>query len=198
MRTAPVVGAIALALLAAGVVMAASPPPSPSASAHASATPKPSATPRPSATPKPSATPRPTATPTPSASPSPSPSASHSTTGEAPLSAAVQQINIAGMATLTDGSNGTGTLAVKLTGLDPGAVLTVDVDGGTIALPREDARDEIAFRAGPDIDRTTDSIRIHLTALEMGRFMAARSRVGVVVFVSDGTRIAGAEFANAG
>ena len=91
-------------------------------------------------------------------------------------------------------SNGDGTIRLKLTGLVNELPWTVDVDGGTTARP--DESHEIAFKSGDEVVRiASDSIRIHLTKAEMAAFVRAQRREGVVIMVSDGTRLSAAEIA---
>jgi hypothetical protein len=72
----------------------------------------------------------------------------------------------------------------------------VDIDGGTVARPNE--RQEIAWKAGRDITRLDmDTISIHLTAAEMSKFAKDQASDGVVVTISDGTRVGFATFAKA-
>jgi hypothetical protein len=178
MRQTIVMAVTLVALLGAAVVtLAASPSPQPSTAAHASSTPRPSAAPSAS----PSASPSPT--------PSPSPSAAEPT-----FHAAVQPLQISGMASVVESANGTGTVTLKVAGLLDAQRWSVDIDGGTIARPYENV--EIAFKTGSDLTRlATDTVRIHLTKTEMAAFLHARAHGGVVAEVSDGTRVGYAEFA---
>ena len=169
-------------MLSGAAVLAATSSPSPAAKA--------SPTPRPSV----SATAKPTASP--SAAPSASPSASQAAQAKAEpsFSARVKPLQIGGMATLRELKAGGALVTLKLTGLVENERWLVDIDGGTIARPNENM--EIAFRSGEQVTRLgTETIRIRLTKAEMSRFAKARRHGGVVAEVSDGTRIASAEFA---
>ncbi|HXI79186.1 MAG TPA: hypothetical protein VNM34_00065 [Verrucomicrobiae bacterium] len=98
------------------------------------------------------------------------------------------------MATVVETANGGGTVTLRVSGLLDAQRWSVDIDGGTIALPNE-AR-EIAFKTGVDVTRLTmDTVRISLSKTEMSAFMAARKSGGVVAVVSDGVRLGYAEFA---
>ena len=81
-----------------------------------------------------------------------------------------------------------------MTGLLDAQRWSVDIDGGTIALPKEGS--EIAFKTGADVTRLTmDTVRLHLTKAEMTAFVNAQKSGGVVAIVSDGLRVGYAEFA---
>jgi hypothetical protein len=84
-------------------------------------------------------------------------------------------------------------VTLRVSGMLDAQRWTVDIDGGTVALPNE--RIEIAFKAGADVTRLAmDTVRIHLTKTEMAAFVKARKAGGVVAVVSDGTRVGYAEF----
>lgn len=172
MRRFGLLGAIGALVLGGAVVMAASPSPSPSASptAHPSATPKPSA------------------------SPTASPSASTSTKSTATKIwvANIQPVNVTGRASVHRETNGTGVITLRLTGLVNELPWTVDVDGGTVAIP--DELTGIDFMSGNEVDRVgMDTIRVHLTKADMATFIRTQRREGVVIFVSDGTRLSAAQ-----
>ena len=172
MRRFGFLGAIGALVLGSAVVMAASPSPSPSASptAHPSATPKPSA------------------------SPTASPSASTSTKSTATKIwvANIQPVNVTGRASVHRETNGTGVITLRLTGLVNELPWTVDVDGGTVAIP--DELTGIDFMSGNEVDRVgMDTIRVHLTKADMATFIRTQRREGVVIFVSDGTRLSAAQ-----
>jgi hypothetical protein len=180
-QIAVLTGAAAVLFSGAIVLAAASPSPAPSASARPPATPHPSASPRPSASP--------TASPSPKLSASPTPAAP----SEPTFKARVQPLQISGAASVVEAKDGTGAVTLRVSGMLDAQRWTVDIDGGTGALPNE--RIEIAFKAGADITRLTmDTVRIHLTRTEMHAFLNARKAGGVVAVVSDGTRVGYAEF----
>ena len=169
--------AVALLFGGAVVLAAASPTPSPAATAHPAASASASATPKPATTPAPAAS---------------------STSGgtEPTFNAVIHPLEIGGSATVAETSAGGGTVTLHVTGLLDAQRWTVDIDGGTIARPNE--RVEIAFKAGADVTRlTTDTVRIQLTKTEMAAFMQAQKAGGVVAAVSDGSRMGYAEFAAA-
>jgi hypothetical protein len=84
-------------------------------------------------------------------------------------------------------------MTIQVTGLLDAQRWAVDIDGGSVARPNE--REEVAWKSGGDVTRVdTDTITIHLTAAEVARFMKDLSGDGVVVLVSDGTRIGYASF----
>jgi|SRR5690349_5984143 hypothetical protein len=176
------IGAMAAVFSVAVIALAAASPlasASPSPSAHPSASPRPSASP--------TASPKPAASPAPSASPSPS------TTGATTFSSQVLPLQIRGSAKVVEHANGSGTVTLRVSGLLDAQHWTVDIDGGTVALPNEKA--EIASKAGADVTRLAmDTVRIRLTKAEMTAFMRARDHGGVVAEVSDGTRVGYAEF----
>ena len=172
MRRFGLLGAIGALVLGGAVVMAASPSPSPSASptAHPSATPKPSASP----------------------TASPSASTSSKSTGTKIWVANIQPVNVTGRASVHRESNGTGVITLRLTGLVNELPWTVDVDGGTVAIP--DELTGIDFMSGNEVDRVgMDTIRVHLTKADMATFIRTQRREGVVIFVSDGTRLSAAQ-----
>jgi hypothetical protein len=60
---------------------------------------------------------------------------------------------------------------------------------------RRSTHRRIAARTGDDIQHFyNDTIGIHLTKAEMSAFLAARKSAGVVVFISDGSRLSVAKF----
>jgi hypothetical protein len=88
---------------------------------------------------------------------------------------------------------GGGTVTLKVTGLLDAEHWSVDIDGGTIARPNENA--EVAFKTGADVTRLAmDTVQVNLTKGEMDAFTHAMNHGGVVAQVSDGTRIGYAEF----
>ncbi len=172
-------GAAAVLFSGAVVLAAAGPTPSPSATAHPAASPTASPTPRPSTAPKASTTPAATGL---------------TSTTEPSFNAQIQPLQISGTATITEATDATGSMTLRVTGLLDAQHWSVDVDGGTIALPNE--RLEIASKAGVDVTRlATDTVRIHLTKTEMAAFLKAQKGSGVVAVVSDGSRVGYAEFA---
>lgn len=181
MRRSAFLAATAVSLIGASVALAAAgPTPSPSAAPHATSTPRPSA----------AASMAPTSSP--SAKPSPSVNPSN-TSAATSFSATVKPLQISGTATVAEAANRTGTVTLKLTGLVDEQRWTVDIEAGTIARPNE--RVEIAFKSGSEVTRVgTDTVRIHLTKAEMAAFLHARTHGGVVAVVSDGARLAYAEF----
>jgi hypothetical protein len=158
MRTLPILTGAALVLVAAGATMAASPSPS------ASPSPQPSATPAPST--------------------APSTTASNAQS----WSASIQPLHqTTGTAKVVEAANGTGTMTITLDGLRADTRWTVDVDGGTLPDVRENAANEIAFRAGAGLDHTSNrTVTFQLTKHEMQDFATAVADRGVVVMVSDG------------
>jgi hypothetical protein len=181
MRTFGLLGVLGALILTGAVAMAASPSPSPAVSAS----------PRPSATPHASATPRASAAPKASASPA---SSALSAPSANQWQATIQPLNVAGKASVRKLANGIGVIDLRLTGLVNEQPWTVDVDGGTAARPAENM--EVAFKAGSDVQRiSADTIRIHLSRTEMATFMKAQRKEGVVILVSDGTRLSAAEIA---
>jgi len=173
------IGAALALLVAATVTVAASPSPSPAASPAAS----------PSATAKPAATPAPT--------PAASPSSSTTTTTQAKQgqtwSANVNPVDVTGSATVAQQADGTGVMTLKLTGLVDEAHWTVDIQAGTIEMPS--ARVRIALKQGDEVTKTApDTITVKLTKDEMKAFTKAQKSTGVVVFISDGTRLSAATF----
>ena len=194
-RIAPPVAVLALMVSGAAVMAATTPSPSPSASAHPSATPHASASP--SATPKPTAQPTATPSPSPSPSPSSSPTTSPTTTGNGTRTAftgSVTPLVLGGSARIEVGKDGRGLVLMKLTGLVDDETWSVDIDGGTVAVPNENA--EIAERAGTRVTRLgTDGLRIVLSKAEVAALMHAAKHGGAVAVISDGTREASVEFA---
>jgi hypothetical protein len=181
MRRFAAIGAGMALLFSGAIVLAAA---SPSAS--------PASSPKPSASPRASAAPAASAAPTPAASAAPSSGTTAS--GATSFSATVRPLQIGGSAKVTEAKSGTGTVTLRVTGLLDAQRWTVDIDGGTIALPNE--RVEIAFKTGADVTRlTVDTVRIHLTKTEMAAFVKAQKAGGVVAIVSDGLRVGYAEFA---
>jgi len=178
MRKFAGVAAVAALLLGATVVMAASP--SPSAS--------PSASPRPSASP----------TARPSASPSASPSTPSSPTTVKPaatndFTTTVRPADITGTIKVHQNANGTGTVTFKLDELINETPWSIRLDRGTFAGANGQA--VIAARTGEDVQHfANDSLLIHLTKAEMSDFRNALKKVGVVAFISDGTRLSVAKF----
>jgi hypothetical protein len=169
------IGAALALLVAATVTVAASPSPSPAAS--------------------PAATPHATATPAPT--PAASPSSGTSTTVPAEQgqtwSADVNPVDVTGSATVVQQADGTGVMSLKLTGLVNEAHWTVDIQAGTIEMPS--ARVRIALKQGDEVTKTApDTITVKLTKDEMKAFAKAQKSTGVVVFISDGTRLSAATF----
>jgi hypothetical protein len=174
------VGAALALLIAATVTVAASPSPSPSAS--------PGATAHPTASPTPAASPTPTATPKPSATPAPVKQGQTWT-------ADVTPVNVTGNATVVQRADGTGVMTLKLTGLVDEQSWKVDVQAGTIEMPSE--RVQIALKQGDDVTKIApDTITVRLSKDEMKAFAKAQGSTGVVVFVTDGTRLSAATFGN--
>ncbi len=162
MRKLSMLGAIAALLLGAAATMAASPPPGT----------------QPSTTPS---------------KPAPSTlSASQPASTQSSWTAQVQPLRaVTGSVTVAKNADGTGLVTLKLDGMGRNAAWIVDVDGGTIARPNE--RDEIASKRGDDVARTgADTLTVKLTAAEMRAFLRDQAKVGVVVFVHDGSRISAA------
>jgi hypothetical protein len=172
MRTIPTFAGIALTLVAAGAVMAASPAP----------------TPAPAATPAPAK----------ASAPAKAPAAASPTSSSAAmtLSAAIKPLNVTtGTTTVTQAADGTGTITVTLHGLVPDAAWSVDIDSGTSLRFNDLNRVDIATRNGMGVEKvSSDTFRIHLTASEMKRFNSERSKNGVTVLVSDGTNRSAAVF----
>lgn len=177
MRTLPILSGAALVLLVAGATVAASPPPSPSLN--------------------PSSSPMPIASPT--ASPGATNTSPSTTTAGQTWSATIQPLHqTTGTAQLVAAANGSGTLTVTLDGLRADARWTVDIDGGTLPDLSESAANDIAFRAGAGVDKTSSrTLTIHLTKREMQDFSAALNTRGVVVMVSDGVNQSAATFPKA-
>lgn len=174
------VGAALALLIAATVTVAASPSPSPSAS--------PSATGHPTASPTPAASPTPTASPKPTATPAPAKQGQTWT-------ADVKPVNVTGNATVVQQADGTGVMTLKLTGLVDEQSWKVDVQAGTIEMPSE--RVQIALKQGDDVTKVApDTITVRLSKDEMKAFTKAQASTGVVVFVTDGTRLSAATFGN--
>jgi hypothetical protein len=185
MKRLAFVGAAFALLVAATVTVAASPAASPTA------TPKSS----PAATAKPTASPSPSATPAPAASPAPGTTTTVPAEQNPTWSASVAPVDITGGATVVKNSNGTGTLTLKLTGMVDEATWKVDVQAGTIEMPSQRVR--IALKQGDDVTKVApDTIKVDLTKSEMKAFVKAQKSTGVVVFVSDGTRLSAATFSN--
>jgi hypothetical protein len=170
----------ALALLAAATVtIAASPSPAPAAS--------------------PAASPRATAHPTPSPSPAAAPSSGSTTTapvkGAQTWSATVNPVDVTGNATVAQQADGTGVMTLQLTGLVNEAHWTVDIQAGTIEMPS--ARVRIALKQGDEVTKTApDTVTVKLTKDEMKAFAKAQTSIGVVVFISDGSRLSAATFSS--
>lgn len=172
MRRFLILGAT-LALTLAGATLVAAASPTPSATAHPASTPRPSPATHSTATP----------------STAPHASAAPVTS----FTANVQPLQLTGTATVTETAGGSGTVTLKISGLVANQSWSVDIDGGTAALPNE--RADIAFKAGSQVTRLgSDTVRIQLTKSEMAAFLKARSSGGVVAMVSDGLRVAAAEF----
>jgi hypothetical protein len=90
-------------------------------------------------------------------------------------------------------SSGQGTVTFKLNDMLAETVWSVRLDRGFFEAPS--TRTLIAARTGDDIQHFfNDTIQIRLTKAEMSAFLAARKSTGVVVFVSDGTRLSVAKF----
>jgi hypothetical protein len=178
-------GFAAIAALAFGAtaVMAASPSPSYTPSASPSASAKPSA--------------KPSATPAPSASPSASPTTGTSGSSSAATTtwtAQVAPVQITGSVAVHELKSGGGTVTFKLSDLLNETAYSVRIDRGTIA--GQFTRDRlIVARFGDDVTHfMNDTIQIHLSKTEMSAFLAARKASGVVVFISDGSRLSVAKF----
>jgi len=181
MRKLAGVAAVAALAFGATVVMAASP--SPSASPAASAKPSASPTAKPSASPSAS----------PSAAPSSSTTSSSTSSATSDWTATVDPVQISGSVTVHEFKSGGGMVTFKLNDLLDETVWSVRVDRGTFEGP--DTRTLIAARTGDDVQRfLRDSLSIHLTKTEMTAFRAALKKTGVVVFISDGTRLSVAKF----
>jgi len=179
-------GAALALLIAATVTVAASPSPSPSASPGASA--HPTASPTPAASPTPTASPKPAATPTPTATPAPAKQGQTWT-------ADVKPVNVTGNASVVQQADGSGVMTLKLTGLVDEQSWKVDVQAGTIEMPSE--RVQIALKQGDEVTKVApDTITVRLTKDEMKAFTKAQGSTGVVVFVTDGTRLSAATFGN--
>jgi hypothetical protein len=180
-------GFAAIAALAFGAtaVMAASPSPSYTPSASPTASAKPSA--------KPSATPAPSASPSPSASPTTGTSGS-SSAATTTWTAQVTPVQITGSVAVHELKSGGGTVTFKLSDLLNETAYSVRIDRGTIA--GQFTRDRlIVARFGDDVTHfMNDAIQIHLSKTEMSGFLAARKASGVVVFISDGSRLSVAKF----
>lgn len=185
MRSTPILAGAAIALAAAGFTMAASPS---SPAPGAGATPTPAAATAPAKTPAPTATPAPATTPKPSAAAA---AAGHT------WSAVINPLDVTtGTAMVTQAAGGTGIVTIKLTGLRADTRWSLDMDGGTLKQALEVKGDEIASRAGLGLERvSSDTVRIHLTAAEMKRFLADQKATGVVILVSDGVNRSAAFFA---
>jgi len=172
------VGAIAFAATA---VMAASPSPSPST--------RPSAIPTPSATPAPAKSPAPTSAP--STGTSSSKAASAAPTND--WTASVAPVQITGSVTVHRFSTGGGIVRFKLNDLLNETGWSIRLERGTVDGAA--TRTLIAARSSDEARRfNNDTIEIRLDQAEMGAFMRARTSAGVVVFVSDGSRLSVATF----
>jgi hypothetical protein len=184
MRTIPTFAGIALTLVAAGAVMAASPAP----------TPAPAATPAPAKAAAPAKTP---AAATSTAATSTAATSTAASSAATTLSAAIRPLNVTtGTTTVTQAADGSGTITVTLHGLVPDAAWSVDIDSGTSLRFNDLNRVDIATRNGTGVEKvSSDTFRIHLTASEMKRFNSERSKNGVTVLVSDGTNRSAAVFA---
>lgn len=181
MKQLAFVGAAFACLVAATVTVAASPAASPSAS--------------PKASPAATASPGPTATPAPAASPAPGTATTVPTEQNQTWSASVAPVDITGGATVVKNSDGTGTLTLKLTGMVDEATWKVDVQAGTIEMPSQRVR--LALKQGDEVTKVApDTIKVQLTKNEMHAFVKAQKSTGVVVFVSDGTRLSAATFSS--
>jgi hypothetical protein len=174
----------ALSALAVGAVaMAATPNPhvSPTAASGATATLYPTGSPSAGATSSPAAAGKA------AAKAAPSPSAKSS------WQAQVAPVTVSGTANVQQQADGTGIITLQLTGLVNEQPWTVDVQGGTIERPQENVR--IALKTNDEVQRVApDTIQVHLTKQEMTGFTQAIQSKGVVMFVSDGTRLSAAVF----
>lgn len=164
MRKLSILGTIAVLTLGAGMTLAASPAP---------------------ATPSPSTS---TGTGSSTTTPAPPSQASTQSAPQTSWSATVRPLHaVTGSVGFRQEANGTGVVTLKLAGMSQEAAWFVDIDGGTAARPNES--DEIAERSGADVIRTgRDTLSIRLTKAEMDAFLKDRSRVGIVVSISDGSR----------
>jgi len=90
--------------------------------------------------------------------------------------------------------SGGGTVTFQLSDLLNETAYSVRIDRGTIA--GQFTRDRlIVARFGDDVTHfMNDTIQIHLSKTEMSAFLAARKASGVVVFISDGSRLSVAKF----
>jgi hypothetical protein len=89
--------------------------------------------------------------------------------------------------------SGGGTVTFKLSDILNGTAWSIRLERGTFEGP--DARTLIAARSGDAVKHfLRDTISVHLTKTEMTDFRAALKKTGVVVFISDGTRLSVAKF----
>ena len=184
MRKFAGVAAVVALAFAATVVMAASP--SPSASPSASARPA-----TPSA--KPSASPSATPSASPSASPSATPSTSSSAAATTDWTTSVAPVDITGSVKVHEFKSGGGIVTFKLDDLLDQTAWSIRIDRGFFEGPA--TRTLIAARSGDNVQHfLRDTLSIHLTKTEMSAFRAALKKTGVVVFISDGTRLSVAKF----
>jgi hypothetical protein len=137
--------------------------------------------------------------PSPAAS-SPAPSPAATTTPAAPAApaaswnASLAPVQISGSATVSQLADGKGQLTLTVNGLLNETGWVVTVYQGTLDRPLW--RDRIALKQGDDIQVVApDTIRVLLTKAEMAAFMKAQTSPGVVVFVSNGTRLSAGTFA---
>lgn len=206
MRKLPILGGTAAALtLGAAVVMAASPGASPgatvstspaeSARARASLGAGAGASAVPSATTQPSTSPSiaPGSSPAPSTSPAPG-GGGGTTSGKAPTAAQptfraqFRPLQVTGSATVAKKANGHGLVTLRLSGLLDELPWSVRIEAW-----RQDSalgRNVIAQKRGDDVVRVSkDVLRVRLTKAEMKAFLMAQKSKGVVIYVSDGSRI---------
>lgn len=105
--------------------------------------------------------------------------------------AAVNPVQVTGSATIQAQADGTGLLTLRLSGMVNEAPWTVDVDAGSLDRPLENA--SIAHKSGDEVKKIQpDTIQVRLTVQEMNQFSQALKANGVVIYVSDGTRLSAA------
>jgi hypothetical protein len=187
MNKVAIVGGTLAVFVVAAVAMAAGPTPSTSPTASPIGSPMASSSPIP--------TKAPTQTASPSATPMPSSSAGSAATPaqQKTWTSDVNPVDIQGTATLTQNSDGTGTLLLQLTGIVNETNWTVDVEPGAIQHPNDS--NTIAFKQGSDVQKVApDKIQVQLTKSEMDDFHHAlgANPNGVTIFVSDGHRLSAA------
>jgi hypothetical protein len=113
-----------------------------------------------------------------------------------PWSADVMPLTLQGNATFVKHGNGTGTLTMKMQGLDPLARWTVTIVlGGTGSF---ESRTSLFHWTSSDIDRLGNgTLSVRLTKDEFASIAHARTADGLIILVSDGSRESLATFPKA-